>query len=283
MVEENEWDLILKPKRNLFDVNLKQIYQYRDLLFLFVKRDIVTTYKQTILGPVWFFIQPILTMVIYVFIFGNIAKISTDQIPQPLFYISGIVIWNYFSSCFNQTANTFTQNAGIFGKVFFPRLIMPLSQITSNLIKFLIQFLLFIGVFIYYYFFTKAVLHPSYLIALVPFLLLLMAGLGLGFGLIFSSLTTKYKDLKFLLQFGVQLLMYATPVIYPLSTIPANYKFWFKLNPLTHIIETFKTAFLGSGSLSINGLIYSVIFTLVVLFFGVLIFNKTEQNFMDTV
>ena len=190
---------------------------------------------------------------------------------------------NYFSSCFNQTANTFIQNAGIFGKVFFPRLIVPLSQITSNLIKFGIQFLLFLGLFIYYYYFTRAVLHPSLLIMLAPLLLLLMAGLGLGFGLIFSSLTTKYKDLKFLLQFGVQLLMYATPVIYPLSTIPNKYQFWFKLNPLTHIIETFKTAFLGSGTFSLNGLLYAGVFTLIILFLGVLVFNKTEQNFMDTV
>ncbi len=277
------WDIILKPKRNLFDVNLKQVYHYRDLLFLFVKRDIITTYKQTVLGPIWFFVQPILTVVIYVFIFGKVAKISTDEIPQPLFYLSGIVMWNYFSSCFNQTADTFTKNANIFGKVFFPRLIVPLSVVMSNLIKFGIQFLLFIGLFCYYLFYKKAGIHPSVLIAIFPLLVFLMAGLGLGFGLIFSSLTTKYKDLKFLLQFGVQLLMYATPVIYPLSTIPSNYQFWFKLNPLTHLIETFKTAFLGSGTFSVNGLMYASVFTIVVLFFGVLIFNKTEQDFMDTV
>ncbi|MCB0401987.1 MAG: ABC transporter permease [Flavobacteriales bacterium] len=280
---KEEWDIVLKPKRNLFDINLKQVYDYRDLLFLFVKRDVVTTYKQTILGPVWFFVQPILTVVIYVFIFGKVAKISTDNIPMPLFYVSGIVLWNYFSSCFNQTADTFAKNANLFGKVFFPRLIVPLSVVISNLIKFAIQFVLFAGIYCYYLFFEKTAIQPSLLIFLFPLLVIMMAGMGLGFGLIFSSLTTKYKDLKFLLQFGVQLLMYATPVIYPLSTIPENYQFLFKLNPLTHIIETFKTAFLGSGTLSWEGLLYAFGFTVVVLALGVIIFNKTEQTFMDTV
>lgn len=279
---DKQWDLIIKPKRNLFDINLKQVYEYKDLLLLFVKRDVITVYKQTILGPIWFFVQPILTMVIYVFVFGNVAKISTDSIPQPLFYLSGIVMWNYFADCFNQTANTFTQNANIFGKVFFPRLIIPLSKVISSLIKYLIQFSLFLVLFFYYYF-NSSVIQPSLLIFIVPTLLLLMAGLGLGFGLIFSSLTTKYKDLKFLIQFGVQLLMYATPIIYPLSTIPQKYQFWVKLNPIAHIVETFKTAFLGSGQFSVNGLIYASIFTLMTLIIGVLIFNKTEQKFMDTV
>lgn len=277
-----DWDLIIQPKRNLLNINLKQVYDYKDLLFLFVKRDVITVYKQTILGPIWFFVQPILTMVIYVFVFGNVAKISTDNIPQPLFYLSGIVMWNYFADCFNQTANTFTQNANIFGKVFFPRLIIPLSKVVSSLIKYLIQFSLFLALFFYYYF-NSDTIRPSYLILIVPILLLLMAGLGLGFGLIFSSLTTKYKDLKFLIQFGVQLLMYATPIIYPLSTIPEKYQFWIKLNPITHIVETFKTAFLGSGDFSIKGLLYALIFTITILTTGVLIFNKTEQKFMDTV
>jgi lipopolysaccharide transport system permease protein len=282
-MDTNEnWDLILKPKRHLFDVNLKQVYDYSDLLFLFVKRDIITTYKQTVLGPIWFFVQPILTMVIYVFVFGNIAKISTDGIPQPLFYLSGIVLWNYFAESFNQTADTFTKNANIFGKVFFPRLIVPISKIISALIKFIIQFGLFLALY-FYYFFNSTAVQPSSLILLLPVLLLLMAGLGLGFGLIFSSLTTKYKDLKFLIQFGVQLLMYATPIIYPLSTIPEKYQFWMKLNPITHLIETFKTAFLGSGQLSVNGLIYTTVFTIVTLVLGGVVFNRTEQKFMDTV
>ncbi len=277
-----QWDIIIKPKRGLFSLNLSQVYHYRDLLFLFVKRDVITVYKQTILGPIWFFVQPILTMLIYMFVFGNIAKLSTDGIPQPLFYLTGIIIWNYFSECFNQTSDTFTKNANLFGKVFFPRLVVPLSKIIAGLIKFFIQFGLFLVVF-FYYLFKGSNVHPSYLIILLPLLLFLMAGMGLGFGLIFSSLTTKYKDLKFLIQFGVQLLMYASPVIYPLSSIPEKHRFWLEINPLTHVLEAFKTTFLGSGVLSINGLIYSTIFTLVILFIGTVIFNKTEQKFMDTV
>lgn len=282
MAMDNEWDLVIEPKRSWFKLNLKQVFQYKDLLFLFVKRDVITLYKQTILGPIWFFVQPILTMLIFVFVFGKIAKISTDGIPQPIFYLSGIILWNYFSECFNQTADTFTKNANIFGKVFFPRLVVPLSKVVSGLIKFCIQFCLFFAVFLYYYFTTDSI-KPSYLIVILPLLLLLMAGLGLGFGLIFSSLTTKYKDLKFLIQFGVQLLMYATPVIYPLSSIPEKHQIWLQLNPLTHIIETFKTIFLGSGIFSWLGILYSSILMLIVLFSGIIIFNKTEQKFMDTV
>ncbi len=282
MNKSEKWDLIIKPKRGLLDINLKQLYDYKDLLTMFVKRDVVTLYKQTILGPIWFFVQPLMTMAIYVFVFGNIAKISTDGVPQPLFYLSGIILWNYFSECFNKTADTFTQNANIFGKVFFPRLIIPLSKILSGLIKFFIQFLLFLAVFLYYYFTTNSI-SSSLLLFSLPVLIFMMAGIGFGFGLIFSSLTTKYKDLKFLIQFGVQLLMYATPVIYPLSSIPAKYQFWIKLNPITHIIEAFKTAFLGSGHFSMYGLIYALLFTLIVIFLGIIIFNKTEQKFMDTV
>jgi len=277
-----KWDIEIKPKKSLLDVNLKQVYDYRDLLIMFVKRDVVTLYKQTILGPIWFFVQPIMTMAIYVFVFGNIAKISTDEIPQPLFYLSGIILWNYFSECFNQTADTFSQNANIFGKVFFPRLIIPLSKVVSGLIKFVIQFILFFTLFLYYYF-TTNVISPSPLLIFLPLLIIMMAGIGLGFGLIFSSLTTKYKDLKFLIQFGVQLLMYATPIIYPLSSIPADKKIWLNINPLTHIIEAFKYIFLGKGAFSEMGLIYSAVFTLIILFTGVIVFNKTEKSFMDTV
>lgn len=278
----NQWDLIIEPKRSWFKLNLKQVFQYKDLLFLFVKRDVITLYKQTILGPIWFFVQPILTMLIYVFVFGKVAQISTDNIPQPIFYLSGIIIWNYFAECFNQTADTFTKNANIFGKVFFPRLVVPFSKVVAGLIKFCIQFCLFFAVYLYYYTTTDSI-EPNYLIALLPILLLLMAGLGLGFGLIFSSLTTKYKDLKFLIQFGVQLLMYATPVIYPLSTIPEKHQIWLQLNPLTHVIETFKTMFLGSGSFSWMGLLYATGFMFSILLLGIIIFNKTEQKFMDTV
>lgn len=279
---KQNWDLVIESKRSLFDISIKQIVHYKDLLFLFVKRDISLVYKQTILGPIWYFVQPIMTTIIYVFVFGKVANISTGGIPQPLFYLSGIIIWNYFSECFMKTSDTFTQNASIFGKVYFPRLITPLSIIVSNGLKFLIQFILFL--FLYcYYFLNNYKLHLQIEIILLPIYLLIMSMIGLGFGLIFSSLTTKYKDLKFLIQFGVQLLMYATPIIYPLSTIPEKYQFYFKLNPITHIIEAFKYSFFGSGYFSIKGLMYSFISTLIVLVLGVIIFNKTEKDFMDTV
>ncbi len=280
--KNNNWDLVILPKSRLFAINLKQLLYYRDLLFLFVKRDIIVVYKQTILGPIWFFVQPIMTTLIYVFVFGNIAKISTDGIPQPLFYMSGIVIWNYFSECFMKTSDTFTQNAGIFGKVYFPRLITPLSVVASNTIKFLIQFTLFILLYLYFII-EGSHFNLNITIIFLPFYVILMSLLGLGFGLIFSSLTTKYKDLKFLIQFGIQLLMYATPVIYPLSTISSKYKIYIQLNPITHIIEAFKYSFFEIGQFSIFWLIYSSFFTLIILIFGIIIFNKTEKDFMDTV
>jgi lipopolysaccharide transport system permease protein len=281
-LDTKKWDLIIEPKSSLLELKLKPLIRYIDLLILFIKRDITVVYKQTILGPIWFFIQPIMTTVIYVFVFGNIAKISTDGIPQPLFYMSGIVIWNYFSECFMKTSDTFTQNAGIFGKVYFPRLITPLSVVASNAIKFLIQFILFI---LLYLFFILKGSHFNFNITVIlfPFYIILMALLGLGFGLIFSSLTTKYKDLKFLIQFGVQLLMYATPVIYPLSTISAKYKIYFQLNPITHIIEAFKYSFFEIGEFNLVWLGYSSFFTFIILIFGIIIFNKTEKDFMDTV
>ena len=281
-MSEEKWDLVIKPKKNLFDLNLKQVITYFDLLILFVKRDIIVLYKQTILGPVWFFVQPIMTTLIYIFVFGNVANISTDGIPKPLFYLSGIIMWNFFSECFIKTSNTFTNNAEVFGKVFFPRLIMPLSIIISNGIKLLLQFCLFL--IVYFYFMSSGSdISPNMFVLLFPVLLIIMAFMGLGFGLIFSSLTTKYKDLKFLIQFGVQLLMYATPIIYPLSAIPDKYRFYVALNPITHIIETFKYAFIGVGEFSGLGLTYSVVFTFIILFLGIVIFNKTQQSFMDTV
>ena len=281
-MENEDWDVILKPKRKLLDLNLKSLWRYRDLLFLFVKRDIIIIYKQTILGPLWFFIQPVMTTIIYIFVFGNIAKLPTDGLPQPIFYLSGIIMWNYFSECFIRTSDTFTQNAGVFGKVYFPRLITPISLLISNVLKFLIQFALFFVFFIYYW--SSGIdinIQPE--IVIFPVLILLLALTGVGFGLIFSSLTTKYKDLKFLIAFGVQLIMYATPVIYPMSTLPSNIQSILWWNPLTHIIEAFKFAFLGAGSFDVNGLIYSIFFALVILFFGIIIFNKTEKSFMDTV
>jgi len=281
-MKNEDWDVILKPKRKLLDLNLKSLWSYRDLLFLFVKRDIIIIYKQTILGPLWFFIQPVMTTIIYIFVFGNIAKLPTDGLPQPIFYLSGIIMWNYFSECFIRTSDTFTQNAGVFGKVYFPRLITPISLLISNVLKFLIQFALFFVFFIYYW--SSGIdinIQPE--IVIFPVLILLLALTGVGFGLIFSSLTTKYKDLKFLIAFGVQLIMYATPVIYPMSTLPSNIQSILWWNPLTHIIEAFKFAFLGAGSFDVNGLIYSIFFALVILFFGIIIFNKTEKSFMDTV
>jgi lipopolysaccharide transport system permease protein len=277
-----DWDTIITSKRGLIDLKIQQLYQYKDLLLMFLKKEITINYKQTILGPIWFILQPIMTTVIYVFIFGNIANLSTDTIPQPLFYMSGIIIWNYFSDCFNKTSDTFTQNAGIFGKVYFPRLISPLSVIISNLIKFNIQLFLFI--ILYIYFIVKGnKFQLNFYIILLPYILILMSMLGLGFGLIFSSLTTKYKDLKFLIQFGIQLLMYVTPVIYPLSSIPIKYQFYFKLNPITYILETFKYSFFGIGKVSIGGLVYSTVTTITILILGIIIFNKTEKDFMDTV
>ncbi len=279
---KEKWDLIIRPKRSLFDINFKELWRYRDLLTMFVRRDVVTVYKQTILGPIWYFIQPIMTMFVYVVVFGNIAGISTDEIPQPLFYLSGIIIWNYFSECFMQTSDTFSQNQDMFGKVYFPRLIMPLSKVVAGLIKFFIQFILFAGVYIF--FIARGVeVSPNWNLLLLPYFILLMAGLGLGFGLIFTSLTTKYRDLKFLIQFGVQLLMYATPIIYPMSLIEGMLKKVIYFNPLAHIVEGFKYSFLGRGDLTFYGMLYASLFTLFIVILGVLIFNRTERSFMDTV
>jgi len=249
---------------------------------MFVKRDFVTFYKQTILGPLWFFVQPLLTTIMYVIVFGNIAKISTDGLPMMVFYLCGITFWNYFSECFTKTASVFKDNASIFGKVYFPRLVMPLSIVVSNLIKLSIQFFLFIVVLLWYKF-QGANVHPNMYILLTPYLIILMAIIALGAGMIISSLTTKYKDLIFLITFGIQLLMYATPVIYPLSTLPAKYAFIIKANPLSAVIETLRFAFTGSGTFSWMHLGYSSVFAFVLLAIGAIIFNKVEKTFMDTV
>ncbi len=279
---KNSWDLEIKPKKGWLDLNFKELIQYKDLLFLFVKRDVVVVYKQTILGPLWFFIQPILTTLIFTFVFGNIAKIPTDGIPPVLFYLSGIVLWNYFAECFNQTSDTFIQNASIFGKVYFPRLILPLSKVISGLIKFFIQFLLLIAVYLYYLN-QGCLIQMQASILLFPILIILMAGIGLGLGLIFTALTTKYRDLRFLIQFGVQLLMYATPVIYSLQSLPEKYRSWIALNPLSHLIEIFRNGLLGTGCLDLSGLLYTTLFTSIILLAGMIIFNRNEKSFMDTV
>lgn len=276
------WDMIIKPKRNFLDINLKEIWRYRDLIVLFVRRDFVARYKQTILGPLWFIIQPVFTTVMYTIVFGNIAKISTDELPHTIFYLSGIVMWSYFSSCLNSTSRTFVSNAGIFGKVYFPRLSLPISVVISNLVHFFIQLSLLIA-FMIYFKIVGANFQVTLYVLLLPVLLIIMAALGLGFGIIISSLTTKYRDLTNLVSFGVQLWMYATPIIYPLSAIPEKYKIYSIINPLTPIIETFRYALFSSGSLNWMHLSYSIVFTFVVLTIGILLFNKVEQSFMDTV
>lgn len=280
----NDWTTIIKPKTSLFHVDFKELWQYRDLYRMFVKRDIVTWYKQTILGPLWFFIQPILTTLMFMIVFGGIAQISTDGLPQPLFYLAGICLWQYFSESLTQTSNTFISNTHVFGKVYFPRLVVPLATVTSNLVRLAIQMSLFLIVYLYYFIFTDAAIQPSLYLLLTPVLILLLAGLALGFGILFSSMTTKYRDLTFLLSFCVQLWMYATPVIYPLSTIKnEKLHFLMSLNPITSIIETFKYATLGVGSYSPYALLYSAIFTVLILCTGILVFNRIQKTFMDTV
>lgn len=278
----DEWTMILRPKRNLLDINLRELWQYRDLIALFVKRDFVSKFKQTILGPLWFLIQPLLTTIMFTIIFGNIAGIPTNGIPKILFYMSGIVGWTYFSTCLNDTSQTFIKNASIFGKVYFPRLALPISVVISNLVSFVIQFI-FLCLFLVYFMMKGSDVSPNILVLWIPFLVLLMAGLGLGFGIIISSLTTKYRDLTHLVTFGVTLWMYATPIIYPLSEIPEKYRFFVIANPMTPVVETFKTALLGVGQINYLHLLYSFIFTIVLIAVGIIIFNKVEKTFMDTV
>ena len=283
MSKDESWSEIIRPKRHWLDLNLSELWRYRDLIMLFVRRDFVSVYKQTILGPLWLFIQPLFTTITFYFVFSKIAKIPTDNVDPILFYLSGITLWNYFSDCFSKTSNTFVANAGIFGKVYFPRLATPISIVISNLIKLGIQVLLFVGIAIYRVYFHGVVININETILLLPVLILLMAIMGLGLGIIFSALTTKYRDLSFLLTFGIQLLMYATPIIYPLSFTSGKLHQILSYNPITPIIENFRYAFFGIGYLDIAGLIYTVIFSLVVLILGVIIFNRVEKNFMDTV
>lgn len=276
-----QWTDEISSENNLMSLHLKETWHYRDLLLMFVRRDFVATYKQTILGPIWFFLQPILTTITYVVIFGQFAGWSTDGLPMILFYMIGITFWNYFSDCINKTSTVFRDNASILGKVYFPRLIMPLSIIVSNLVKLGIQFLLFLVFFFYYL--NQGEIHPTIYILLTPILVLIMAGLGLAIGMIITSLTTKYRDLVFLITFGIQLFMYATPVIYPLSSIPVKYKVIIELNPMTSVLETFRFAYLGSGSFSWLSLTYSFSFMLISLFIGTILFNRVEKSFTDTV
>ena len=280
--QEEEWTLEIKPKAGLLELHLDEVWRYRDLLWMFVKRDFVATFKQTILGPLWFIIQPLLTTVMFMLVFTKVARIPTDGVPPAVFYLSGLSIWNYFATCLTKTSNTFTTNAAIFGKVYFPRLVVPLSTVISCLISFGIQLGLLLVVMLYYAAKGQAV-HPNEYIVLIPFLLLLVALLGLGLGIIVSSLTTKYRDLSLLVSFGVQLAMYATPVIYPLSFLSEKYKIIVALNPLAPLIESFRYALVGSGTFDPAQLVYSVIITAVVLFIGVILFNRVEKTFMDVV
>jgi lipopolysaccharide transport system permease protein len=279
---EEPWTEIIRPQSSLLHLRLGELWRYRDLVLMFVRRDFVANYKQTILGPIWFFLQPLLTTITFVIIFGRVAKISTDGLPMILFYLAGITVWNYFAETLTKTATVFKDNAQMFGKVYFPRLTMPFSIVVSNLVRFAIQFLLFLMVWAYYLMATDAV-HPTAVALLTPFLVLLMGGLSLGLGMIISALTTKYKDLIFLLTFGIQLLMYATPVIYPLSALPGKYRWLILANPVTPVVETFRYAFLGSGSFSWAYLGYSFGATVVILLLGTVVFNKVEKSFTDTV
>jgi lipopolysaccharide transport system permease protein len=278
-----EWDLTIEPQNSIFKLNLKDVWRYRDLLGLLVKRDFTSFYKQTILGPLWFFIQPLFTTLTFVFIFGNLAGISTDGLPQPLFYMTGIVAWNYFSECVTKTSTVFKDNANIFGKVYFPRLIMPLSIVASNLVKLVVQFVMLIILYSYYIIMQNFTPNLSLYTLLIPIYILVMAALGLGLGMIISALTTKYRDLTFLVTFGIQLFMYATPVIYPLSRAPERYRWLIELNPMTNIIEGMRFSLLGTGSFSFSSLSYTVISTVIILVVGTLIFNKVEKSFVDTV
>ena len=282
--DPEHWDLVIEPRASLVNLRLREVWRYKYLLVMFIKRDIVSVYKQTILGPLWFFIQPILTTITFVVVFGNIARISTDGLPQILFYLAGITIWNYFAETLNSTSNTFIINANIFGKVYFPRLVMPLSKVFSGLVKFAIQFLLFLVV-MGYYLLKGSQIHPDIkgILLVTPVVVFIMAGLGLGLGLILSALTTKYRDLVFLITFGVQLLMYATPVIYPLSSIGEKYRWIIAANPMTPLVEAFRKVYLGAGELSWGGLLYSFGVMTLILLIGTVIFNRVEKTFMDTV
>lgn len=280
--EDEGWDLIIEPQNNLLDLKLREVWRYRDLLMLFVRRDVVSFYKQTILGPVWFFIQPIFTMLVYVFVFGNLAGLSTDGLPQPLFYLAGITSWNYFAECLNKTSTVFRDNSAIFGKVYFPRIIMPLSIVLSNLMRFGIQMVLLIVV-LGYYLMKGLTVSVDFHLILFPVFVAAMAMQGLGLGMIVSAMTTKYRDLAFLLTFGVQLLMYATTVIYPLSSLSGSLYWAVALNPMTFVVEGFRKSLLGVGIFDINTLAYTVVSSSLILLFGLIIFNKVEKDFVDTI
>lgn len=278
----DQWTLVLRPKSGWFDIDLKALWRYRDLILLFVRRDFVAIYKQTILGPLWFLLQPLFTTVVFTVIFGKVAKIPTDGLPPALFYMTGIVAWNYFAGCLTNTSDTFVKNAGIFGKVYFPRLVVPISVVISNILTFLIQFALLIP-FMAYFYLKGAAIQPSLLILLLPLMVIHMAALGLGTGILISSLTTKYRDLTYAVGFGVQLWMYATPIVYPLSQVPEKWQWLVALNPMTAIVEIFRYAFLGAGTVDLVFLGISIAMTILILITGLILFSRIEKTFMDTV
>ena len=282
---EKEWLFEITPKNKFFTLNLKEVWQYRDLLMLFVKRDVVTVYKQTVLGPLWYLIQPLFTSVTFTIIFNTIAGIETGTIPPFLFNLAGIMVWNYFTACLSGTSDTFKANANIFGKVYFPRIITPLSVVISNLIKFGIQFFIFVAFYLFFYI-QGAPLSLNVYVLFFPFLILLMGILGLGLGMLISSMVTKYRDLSYLIGFGVQLLMYLSAVMYPMALISEkmpDYAWLVQYNPLAYIIETTRYILLGVGTISVWGLVYTVCITVIMFFLGLLVFNKTEKSFIDTV
>ncbi|RYG47354.1 MAG: ABC transporter permease [Chitinophagaceae bacterium] len=283
--QPEDWDLVIKPHDRLFNLHLKDVWRYRDLMWLFVRRDFVAQYKQTILGPIWHFIQPILTTAMFLLVFQKIANIPTDGIAPVAFYMSGVTLWGYFSNALTNTSNTFVGNASIFGKVYFPRLVLPLSVVISNVVKLGIQFLLLATVIAYFHFFDdRYPFHFRWELALIPLLIVQLAALGLGLGIIISSVTTKYRDFAVLLGFFVQLYMYITPIVYPLSYLEnSRYKWLILANPLTPVVETFRLALFGVGTVTPSAVLYSICFTLAVLFGGIVLFNRVEKSFMDTV
>jgi len=282
---DKDWDIEITANNSIFNLNLKDLWHYRDLLLLFVRRDFVSFYKQTILGPIWFFVQPVITILFYTLVFGNLAGIPVDGLPKPLFYLAGTIVWNYFSECLTKTSTVFRDSASLLGKVYFPRLIMPLSVVLSNLIKFGVQFILFLILYVFYW--SKgSEITPNAVLMMLPILIIMIAALGLGFGMIISAVTTKYRDLAFIVSFGVPLLMYTTTVIYPLSIVEVKYPAYswlIKFNPVTAIIETFRYGFLGRGAFSWELIGYSLITTFIILLTGIIIFNRVEKNFVDTV
>ena len=282
MKKQKNWDIYIKPKTGWFDINVKELFRYKDLIYLLVKRDFVTFYKQTILGPLWYVIQPLINTIVFTIIFGKLAKISTDGIPPFIFYMSGTVVWSYFATCISLTSNTFNSNADIFGKVYFPRITVPIANVIISLLQFFIQFVIFV-IFLLYFKSQGSLINPNMNVFLLPLIILQMAILGLGFGILISSLTTKYKDLVFVMSFFVQLWMYATPIVYPLSIIPEKYRLLAAINPMTSVVETFRGAFLGVSTITANHIIVSVAVTIFIFFIGFLLFHRIEKSFMDTV